>query len=470
MLGRNYSRLVIRTFLALCVAVGSSVSPAVAEILPHQTGAPLASRLMHRDLDSTDSLPWSGPGNNHTIASSIPGGACSTVLQGTDGIPIGLCTRYLGLTYGITPIAPSIVLFDPATAVPRAHLELRKYDLFGGVYAYLDEQDRVVIAEGHRIVRVAHSLHKNGWKLYVDDVIDLPPMPKGSNIAGLVPDGSGNIWFITKDALLGCIQPNGTIKTIKLGKGEKIANGLTPRPRGVSVLTTHKLYEVTGPTPTIKWKITYDRGSGRKPGQLSWGSGTTPTFFGPNSSRVAIVDNKDGSPDLLVFDAETGKEVCRMQAFSAPFQGTENSIMAHGNSLWIPSTYGFEYPELAVDGPLLPEPAVFNGGLTRVDLVNDKCVRRWENHTRIATLPMLTLKDFRIWAFSTDLDSNNVSLISVDARTGKELTRTRVGVRPFDEPMQLTGLITPRGEVWQATATRMIRVYPTPPKKGPKDR
>ena len=134
--------------------------------------------------------------------------------------------------------------------------------------------------------------------------------------------------------------------------------------------------------------------------------------------------------------------------------------MAHGNSLWIPSTYGFTYPKLAVEGPQFPEKATFLGGLTRIDLVNDRCVRRWENMHRISTLPMLTLKDFRIWSLTTDQDSSRVWVVSVDARTGKETSRTPVGWLPFDEPMQLTGMITPDGVMWQATATRMLRIAP----------
>ncbi|WQD13742.1 MAG: hypothetical protein U1U88_002091 [Lawsonella clevelandensis] len=58
---------------------------------------------------------------------------------------------------------------------------------------------------------------------------------------------------------------------------------------------------------------------------------------------------------------------------------------------------------------------------------------------------MLTLKDFRIWSLTTDQDSSRVWVVSVDARTGKETSRTPVGWLPFDEPMQLTGMITPDG-------------------------
>lgn len=448
-----------------------STTPSLTTLSPSTTSSltpafsPTNVRLMHRDMNSSDTLPWAGPGNNPSVTFSIPFGACSTAFQTSTKMTIALCTKYVGLQHGITPIAPTVVLMDPRTAQPLATWELHKNGLLGGVYGYLDEQDRVVMTEGNKLLKIAFravgrpSTNRH-WEFYVAESTTIPGLPETVSIAGVIPDGAGNTWFSTSTALVGSITPTGKVRTLQLGKGERVANGLTPRPNGVSVLTTHKLWEISGPVPKVKWARAYDRGRARKAGQLSWGSGTTPTFFGPHHSRVAIVDSADFTPHLLVFDAETGRTICKMPAFRAPNQGTENSIMAHGNSLWIPSTYGFTYPKLAVEGPQFPEKATFLGGLTRIDLVNDRCVRRWENMHRISTLPMLTLKDFRIWSLTTDQDSSRVWVVSVDARTGKETSRIPVGWLPFDEPMQLTGMITPDGVMWQATATRMLRIAP----------
>ncbi|WQD13744.1 MAG: hypothetical protein U1U88_002093 [Lawsonella clevelandensis] len=65
---------------------------------------------------------------------------------------IALCTKYVGLQHGITPIAPTVVLMDPRTAQPLATWELHKNGLLGGVYGYLDEQDRVVMTEGNKLL------------------------------------------------------------------------------------------------------------------------------------------------------------------------------------------------------------------------------------------------------------------------------------------------------------------------------
>lgn len=90
----------------------------------------------------------------------------------------------------------------------------------------------------------------------------------------------------------------------------------------------------------------------------------------------------------------------------------------------------------------------------------EHCVRKWETGSRLETLPELTVEDGRIWALSRDGDGPVVSLLGVDAETGEEVTRTPVGVLPFDEPMQLTGMIAPDGTLWQGTATRMLKVAP----------
>ncbi|MGK8360740.1 hypothetical protein [Corynebacterium amycolatum] len=391
-------------------------------------------------------------------------------------MPIGLCSRYLGVEHGINAVVPSITIFDPDSAQPLAVKELRKDGLLGGVYGFLDENNRVVIAEGHSIVKIGYHKEAGHWTLTEEDRIVLPDLGTQAPIAGLTPDGLGRIWFATKDATVGVIDNAGGIRLHKLGNatngGEAITNGLTGRPEGASVLTSHALYELSAPVSTEaeineSWRHAYDRGSARKPGQLSWGSGTTPTFFGPNNSRVAIIDNADDSPNLIVLDAATGRETCSIKAFEVGGPGTENSIMASGNSLWLPSTYGYRYPAFAVDGASVPTEAPYEGGLAKVDLVSnpdgsESCVRRWENKTRIATLPVLSTTDHRIWAFTTgDSEGGNereVSLLSVDAQTGQEISRTPLGVQPIDAPLQLTGMLTPQGDIWQATATRLFKV------------
>ncbi|MFP3468003.1 hypothetical protein SB754_21150, partial [Leifsonia sp. SIMBA_070] len=78
---------------------------------------------------------------------SLPGGACAATFIGSDGMPIALCTAYIGLNPPGVAV-PTVALFDPATAQPIASLQLTKGGLLGGLYGYLDGRDRVVMADG----------------------------------------------------------------------------------------------------------------------------------------------------------------------------------------------------------------------------------------------------------------------------------------------------------------------------------
>lgn len=80
-----------------------------------------------------------------------------------------------------------------------------------------------------------------------------------------------------------------TVQAIKLPTGEFISNSISTIPEGTFVTTDHALYMISaGPTevPVIKWRYAYERGIGRKPGQLSWGTGSTATIFGPTNGII----------------------------------------------------------------------------------------------------------------------------------------------------------------------------------------
>lgn len=449
--------------------LGTAVSPAAADPGPPILGPPGTS-LMHGDLASTDSVPHAGPGRGARLAaSSVPGGACAATFIGSDGMPVSLCTRFLGAG-GVA--VPSVILFDPDTAAPLADVELAKGGLLGGVYGYLDGRNRVVVADGEDAIRfVGHRRTASGWQVYVDDSIDVSAhIPDGDAVTGLAPDEQGRIWFVTTKGVVGTTDPGtGQIASMRLPAGEELGNGLSVRPGGVSVLSTHALYEMWAGDdgePYAVWRRAYDRGPARKPGQLTWGSGTTPTYFGPGDNGwVAIVDNADPRPELIVYDSDSGEQVCRMAAFGTSGQGTENSPMAWGNSLVIPSTYGYQYPPMAVTGPSQPGNAGFVGGATRIDVFPGECHRVWENSDRLASLPQLSRADGLIhglgygpYAPGLPQQLGPVYYIATDFETGRRVATVQVGEAPFDEPLELTGTIAPDGSLWQASLGRMLKV------------
>lgn len=427
--------------------------------------------LMHGDAASTDSTELRGPGRTaHVAASSAPGGVCAATFVGTDGYPVSLCTGYVA---GTPPqfATPVVTLFDPKTAKVLAALPLSKGGLLGGVYGYLDEKNRVVVADGSgAVLHVGHHRTSKGWRLTVDRRVDVSKQIGSDHVTGLAPDFDGRTWFVTTKGVVGTVARDGHVAATHLPRGERLGNGLTIRRGGASVLTTHALYEMTAGddgVPQTVWRHAYDRGPARKPGQLTWGSGTTPTYFGPGGDGwVAIVDSAE-IPRLFVLDSDTGATVCSMRAFTRSPQGTENSPMAWGDSIVIPSTYGYQYPPMAVTGPSSPATAPFTGAMTRIDVADGRCTRVWENYRdRMAALPRLSRADGLIHGLaygpyrSGPQQLGAVNYVGVDFRTGERVVTRKVGDAPLDEPMQLTGMIAPGGVLWQGTVTRMLKIAP----------
>lgn len=522
--------------LTAVLAIGAPTPAAAAPL--HGLG-PLGTASIHGDIYSSDTIPGRGPGTgpgaDHAVRSSLPGATCSSVFQGSDGMVTALCTSYLGFDpadplAGFTPLAPTVVLFHPQTAQPLASLQLPKGSLLGGVYGYLDNDNRVVVADGNRAVHaVSYAQGPDGrWAMHDHILADLSDIvPAEDSLAGLLPDDAGRIWFATRQARVGTVLPDtpGTARMLDLTQfgepGEQITNGLTLRPGGASITTTHALYELTvsgDGSPGLRWRHGYDRGPARHPGMLAWGSGSTPTYF-PLGSRlqVAILDSGNRS-DLLVYDADSGALTCRMPAFattldpssaaadgvliSGPAQ-SENSLVAmprldgNGVGLIIPNTFGFQYLPAATDGPSVPEFAPYTGGITRIDVTSTGCSRAWTNPTRTATLPQATLADRLVHSLAygplPQVDAGSaqapvdqaiagtaaglpqkfgpVYYSAIDAETGLERAGSFVGVAPLDEPMELTGTVAPidgsaagerdvAGAFWQPSIGRMLRIGP----------
>ncbi len=468
---RRVAIAVLAALAAVALTVGDhSAAPAAAQPSGVPGLGPKWTSLMHGDLESTDSTGYRGPGRTAKLAAStVSGGPCAATFIGRAGHPVSLCTNYVA---GDPPqfAAPVVTLFDKRSAAILARLPLAKGGLLGGVYGYLDDRDRVVVADGSgAVLKVAHRRTPAGWQLYVSERIDISRHLGNDAVTGLAPDHTGRIWWITTNGIVGTITGKRVAST-HLPRGEGLGNGLSVRPGGVSVLTTHALYEMWAGAdglPKTVWRNAYDRGPGRKPGQLTWGSGTTPSYFGPGGSDwVAIVDNAR-VPRLHVYRSDDGSPVCSIRAFAQPNQGTENSPMVWGTSIVIPSTYGFQYPPMAESGgPPVPGPAPFAGAMTRIDVAPGKCTRVWENRDRMSTLPRLSTADGLIHALGYGpyapgvQQLGPVNYVATDFRTGRRVVTRQVGFAPFDEPLQLTGMIAPDGSLWQGAFARMLRIAP----------
>ncbi|MCG6498673.1 hypothetical protein [Kitasatospora sp. A2-31] len=441
---------------------------------PHNPYAgPDGTATMHGDTGSSDATPLPGPKAGPLASDRVAlQSACPTVLVGSDGYPVALCTTIFGLT-------PTVHLLDPADGGSVAELPLAKGSLLGGVYAYLDHEDRLVAVDGDRhLLRIGHHRDAAGrWQLTVDSRLPLAgAVPEGDAVTGVSPDWQGRVWFATGGGVVGTADDRtGTVRALALPAGERIANSISTAPGGTAVATTHATYLLTAApdgTPRIAWRRPYDRGPGRKPGQLSWGTGSTPTFFGPRTGTeyLTIVDNAAPTVNLLVHRVSDGAQICSVPVLKAGGSGSENSPVAVGSTVFVASTYGYPYPKLPADaGPSVPSSDRFQGGLSRVDVRADGsgCDLVWDNRVRSAAVPRLSTADGLIHTVLRNPVIPGTTATSVldpyyyaevDPRTG-EVVRTRyTGAGFLFDTLQMVGSIAPGGVVYQGTTTGVLRI------------
>ncbi len=433
---------------------------------------PEGTSTMHGNAASSDATYNSGPGTGSlTINQTSQSAVFPTILMGSDGLLVAVGTRYLNQT-------PYVYLLDPKSLAVLASMKLVKSttsDLAGGIYSYLDAQNRLVLvnASGY-LQRISHAQQTNGsWALTVTESINIGY----PDVVGLVPDYQGRVWFATAQgasantgAVVGYYDPsNGQIASFALPDGEEVANSISSAPDGVAVASTYALYlfRAEGGAVSQVWRQTYDRGPARKPGQLSWGTGATPTFFGPITGYeyLTITDNASPQENILVYNARSGNLIGSLPFLTANVNsGTEDSAIAMGNSIFVPSTYGYVYPPSATSGPSEPASAPFVGGMQRVDVLPGGVglTTVWSNPTLPSTsVPRLSAKDNLIYTVVVNQNTGAYSLVTVDPATGLPISSTLVGNSSSDNTLQMVGTIAPGGVLYQGTINGLFSAQPS---------
>ncbi len=524
-----------RILLGLALALGA-VCPPAADAAPvpiNPWTAAGGAAAMHGDSAASDTTPLPGPGTGAVRTRALAlGGPCPTVLIGSDGLPLAVCTQ-------VVDRRPTVFLLDPATGGRRASLRLTAgQNLFAGVYPYLDEQDRVVAVDGNgALLRIAHAQRSGGrWVLRVVERTPLRPAlaaacgaglasgagspggtgnrPGGTHgavdcggVVGLAPDWDGRVWFATEGGVAGFAGRDGAVQTIALGAGERVANSIATAPAGTAVATDHALYllraDASG-APRVVWRAAYDRGAARKPGKLSQGTGSTPTFFGLQlgDEYLAIVDNAAPRERLLVFETSSARQVCAEPVLTAATSGSENSPIGIGDSVVVASTYGYPYPAVpAGAGRSVPSAAPFRGGVTRIDVTGDggggrpirsdstagsggsgrpvrghstagsggsRCTTRWTSPVRSAAVPKLSLADGLIYTVGrhSPFGDNRAGLFdtyaltALDFETGATRASRPLAATSLYDTMQLAGNVGARRVLWQGTFSGLLRIAP----------
>lgn len=382
---------------------------------------------MHNDAYASDGYEVSGPlGKNLKQTSATYGlSECATIAFDSQGRIVGLCGGLLGFTFR---------LINPTTLDQIAKLDMpgRNWattsnlfsDLCGGTYFYLDKTDHAfALTTGNEL-----------WKMKVNansfdhtDTYDLSSAIASNDCAlATMPDWSGQIWFATKGGRVGVVNPTTkAVKTIDL-PGDEVYNSMATDENGLMfVITDHRTVALKAPTgtPEIEWSTAYDRGTRIKPGQLSQGSGTTPTLI--DDDLVAITDNADPKMHVIFMDRRTGEEKCSVPVFGNNAGNTENSLVAVGRSVIVENNYGYSNPFVTLFGQTTTP------GIARVDYNNGNCQTAWTAPISApSAVPKASWGNGLMYTYTKEAEAwwfSQWYFTAIDVRTGNVAWKMRTG-------------------------------------------
>jgi hypothetical protein len=429
------------------IGVPAVPKPIGARRVPqHPFIAPNGQNSVHLDAYQSDTYATAGPlGHSPDVTSTFLAAECGTVTFDKHGRIIVVCAAVNRITaYLLNPISlETLAKFDlPAQGSTGG---------FGaGGYFFLDNNDRAIIpTRGRDIWRIKEVYSSIGPAFAMDHTCsnDLPAMiPSDQAILSALPDAHGLLWFTTsggtdastEPAMVGTANPDPwdsnhcAIKLYTLAAGEAIVKSFAVDPDpslgGVFIVSDHQLYRfdaASDGTPLVTWQEVYDRGIRVKPGQITQGSGTTPTLMGRD--LVTIVDNADPRMHVLVYrraaQTEKPRLVCAEPVFQPLRSATFNSLIATNRSISVENNYGYrDILSTFLGGTTEP-------GITRIDLDGD--------HNGCRT----------VWTNNQESVPNVVSQVSLV--TGLEYTYSKdpsPADAPFTDPWYLTAVDFHTGE------------------------
>lgn len=482
--------------------VGSSVPAApVAMATPPQhphMAASANNNNMHADSYASD-VNHGGPlGNSPAVRSARYdpiGGQCAGHSFDTHGRLITVCGTFQGMFLRV---------YDPATLGIEGNLFLGQRastpeyvwklqidriftDTSGGAYFYVDDQDRVVLADPNQKLRVIRITDDgSGGVTFSDDrVYDLlpylerdcwtlfhqNPVGKCDAVTSVLPDWDGRYWFVTRQGKVGTVDPGpGTVSILDLG--EEIENSFAVDEHGVYIVSDFAMYMFrAGPSgePVKVWREAYDRGTYRKPsGQLSWGSGTTPTLIGDD--LVSITDNADDMHVVYMDRREVPsgpRTLCAVPTFGAGHSATDNSLiggeLADGSAFSIvENNYGYKFFLSLFLGTSVP------GGVMRVDIGTDRatCSVKWTSGARVpSSVSKLSRDTGLVYAYEKAKTSNFVDawyLTALDLVTGETKWKKLVGTGWAYDNQWSSLTPMPGGRLYAGVFNGLVEIADTP--------
>jgi hypothetical protein len=435
-----------------------------AVVPQHPYLAPNGNNSMHDDAYASDAYEVSGPlGRNIQVRSASFGvSECATMGFDAKHRIIGLCGGLQGFT---------MRLIDPTTLEQIASLDMPARDLTsganplsdlcGGAYFYLDRWNRAyVLTTTNEIWQVtigASGLtHTHTYS---------PPIPEGDCMIATMPDWKGRIFFATKGGRIGTVDSSTGKSRIRTFPGEAIFNSMaTDETGGVYVVTDHRMLTLEADKtgyPQVRWSATYDRGTRAKPGQLSQGSGTTPTLIGKD--LVAITDNAEPRMNVLFYKRDRNAKnrlICKAPVFGSGTSATENSLVAAGRSVIVENNYGYEGPQSTVGGHTTTP------GVARVVLENGRCRVAWTSSVSAPTsVPKVSLGNGLVYVYSKKASTpqdDSWYFTAIDVRSGRTQWTQRTGNGTQWNNHYASIYLGPDGAAYMPTMTGLVRFQDQP--------
>ena len=354
---------------------------AVAQPLPpqnlpaHPWLAAQGNNGMHADSYGGKATHWPAPlGRNPLVRAQsfgkFFGGECATVSHDSQQRLMSVCATVLSFKLYLLERDTLQVLAvqDLPLRASNKTLQMRKImaDTSGGAYYHLLKGDKPLIADAEgflNVFSVRESAEGPSWQ--TEARYDLNPvLPKGYLVTDAMPDWAGNIWFITRQGLVGVLDAQSKkIRTLQL-PGEEIQNSFSIAADGVYIVSDRALYRFEADSqgqPRWTWREAYENDHRSKPGMIGTGSGTTPTLLGQDF--VAITDNASPRMHVSVYrrqPAWAGKRaVCSVPVFKPERSTTDNGMIGYGRSIVVTNNYGYDAPT---------RPVWTEGGISRIDI------------------------------------------------------------------------------------------------------
>ena len=417
-------------------------APAEVQPLPPQTIpqnpflAPDGRSNVHDDAYMTDTYAQSGPlGNGTAVSSTYQNQECGSVTFDTQGRIVSVCVGLSG---------PTLEMLDPTslallTAMPLPPRDPTRVgtgvftDFGGGGYFYLDNQDRAVVPTTTRHIFVVAESSAAGAPLFAlqDDVDLTGVVPQGDEVESALPDWNGLVWFVSTGGVVGTVDlASGRVQAVHLASPEMIGNSFAvDETGGVYIVSNYALYRFSAGsdgTPEVSWRTTYDRGTRLKPGQVNFGSGTTPTITA--GGLVAITDNADPQMHVIAYRRDSGAEVCQQAVFTPDQSDTENSLISAGTSLYVENNYGYSGPSSTELGGLTTP------GIARVDVdaAAGGCRLAWTAQERApSVVAKVSLGNGLLYTYTKDPAPSSTDdpwyLTAIDARSGATVFKVLAG-------------------------------------------